>query len=888
MPGGFKVASAYVAVNPDDTGFEDRLREQIKAAADRIDAKVGLRLGDDAVISLHEDVLAAVDLATEKVKAEVGLGLKGDAAEALDAEVKAGVDAAQQDAKVKVKVDEKAARDTQQGLSGLIVAGIAGGAAIGAPALLTAVSAALDAITVKALENNQVISADFSRVAADAQASLSQAVSPLAPEVHAALSQLDTEIGKLQPDLDSLFANANPDIQSFVAGVDGLVSGALPGLSKALGDSHDLVADVAASMGTLGQGVGSFFTGLTRDASTTGQGLAAVVGTASTALGTLGNIAGSASAAVSADLLAITPAVNVALTAIDKLSNPATVGAAGGAFAAWKLGGPIQKGLQGISDGMLKVAARTEGAGGMLGRLSGAAEGSSLGLSKMADVMGGPWGIAIGAGVGLLSGLAGELINAGNATKAVTVNAQDLQNAVAQDGGAAGQATAAYITASTAANGLSSSFSAAGVSQTTLTQAILGNKAAQDEATAAIEKLNQKQAAQAASAQEASGATNRAAVEMHGADTMAAQYAASTNQLSDANQKALNSLNAETAQVADAIAKQTQYQQAVDAVTNSEDLFDASLQAVQNQLTAQAKAAALTTVGSLDLGSANYGVNASLAALVTGYSEAQSGGNAYAQVLAALDGQTQSLLGSEAAFTTALNGVSAAAKANGHSLDVNTKSGAANITAFTGIATAADKAATAVYDSEVNSKGAAQAYDDANKKLAQEKQAFEDAAIKAGFNKDQVKALADELFQLPPDVSVGVDPSGALVGLDKLLKTIDTSHGTVKIYEDPSGYVRSTGGTMKAHALGGPSQAGVPEIVGDGGRPEVFVPKTDGYVYPSVDAGMQAIAAHNAKVTGPAAGHAVTVNQYFSGSQHPGSELRAQMSHELATVLGGL
>lgn len=882
----YKIGTLTVQVQPGDESFEDQLRAQVKAATDKVDAKVGLRLDNDATISLNEDVLAAIDLATENAKAHVGLGLKGDAVETLDADVKAGIDLVEADAKVKVSVDPKTAKDTQQGLSGLVVAGIAGGAALGAPALIEGMDAAFTAITAKALENNAVIKADYADIAKTASDSLQQAVAPLAPDLHAAVGQLEGEITKLQPTLDGLFSNAGPDITQFATGVDNLASGILPGLSKALGNSHDLVADVSTGLGQLGKGAGAFLTGLTRDESTTGQGLEAVIGTAGTALGTLGNIAGSASSAISADLLAITPAVDGALTAIDKLSNPLTVGAAGAAFAAWKLGGPIEKGLDSVSNKFLDVAVKGTTAGGILGKVSGVAEGASTGFSKMATVMGGPWGIAIGAGVGLLSGLAGELINAGEATKAVTVDAQKLQDAVAQDGGAAGQATAAYITATDAANGLSSSASAAGVSQATWTEAVLGNKDAQDQVISSIKALNQAQQNQALAAAEQAGANSHAAQDLKGADIAAASAAAANNTLTDANQKTINSLNAQTQQVADAIAAQTKYEQAMQAVTSQQQLFNASLDAAYNQLVANAQASALTTVGSLNLGDANYQVTSSLDATVVAYDQAQTQGNAYAQVLTAINGQTQTLIASEAAFTTALSGVTAAAKANGHSLDVNTAKGAANITAFTGIATAADKAAESVYNSEVNTKGATEAYNDANAKLAEEKKAFEDAAIKAGYNKDQVKALADELFQLPPDVKIGVDTSAATKGLQTLISTINSSHATVKVYENSSGSVISNQTKVTAHATGGSSYAGVPEIVGDAGRAEYFVPNTDGYMYPSVPAGQRAIAEHNARVAGPAMG-GVTVIQNFSG-QLPTTEKSAQMSHALAGFLGAL
>jgi hypothetical protein len=56
---------------------------------------------------------------------------------------------------------------------------------------------------------------------------------------------------------------------------------------------------------------------------------------------------------------------------------------------------------------------------------------------------------------------------------------------------------------------------------------------------------------------------------------------------------------------------------------------------------------------------------------------------------------------------------------------------------------------------------------------------------------------------------------------------------------------------IPALARGGPVIAGMPYIVGDGGRSELFVPNSDGYVHPSVP-------------TGGRAGGTVVVNQYIT------------------------
>lgn len=939
---GFKIATAYVSVEPDDSGFETELREQIKAAAAGVKAEVGLDVRPDAAealapalgVTLGEQLADALgktvedelpvklgqpfkdagvlggDVFTRAFSDEMDRGLTdtgifgGSLADAIGKEgapageaftvkfsesVKdemtrstiAGMlapdgpvgepiveDAEKTGTEAGKKMGDAAGKAAGDGMSPLILAAITTAAAVGAPALLAGLGAAFVGVTAIALDQNKVIAADYKALGTEAKDALQQAVEPLAPTMHAALTSLSADLKGLQPTLDGLFDNAGPDITAFTGGVEGLVGNALPGVSKALSNSQIIAADFGTSMGRLGTGAGTFFTGLTRDSTTTGQGLSDVVGIASNALGTLGNIAGSASSAISADLMAVTPAINGVLDGLNKLASPATVGAVGGAFAAFKLGGPLESGLDKASSGLASVAAKADGAGGLFGKLSGAAAGSSMGLSKMATVMGGPWGIAIGAGVGLLSGLVGSMISAADATKAVTLSSVDLEKAISQDGGAAGQATAAYVATQESASGLSTTAAAAGVSTSTWTQAVLGNKQAHDQVVDSINKANEAQLKQQVTTDQTVTGVGKEANAMQIAATATDRSKESTNQTTDANQKLINSLNAQTQEVANAIAAQTKYQQALNAVDNSEQLFDASLTAAHNQLVANAQASAITTVGSLNLGNANYAVTKSLDGTVTAYSEAQSEGSAYGQVLTALSGNINNLLGTEAAFTTSLLGVTAAAKANGTSLDVTNAKGAANITTFTGVANAADKAAAAVYQNEVSNKGANKAYDDANTKLAQEKSAFEATAEKAGFSATAVQKLANELFALPTSITIPVNVTVSS-SLDKL-------------------------SSPKLRATGGPASPSDAYIVGDGGVPEYFVPDTPGRIYPSVGAGQQAIASHNAKASassssrsgGGAPGGGNTF--IFSGSQYPTVEQIAQLNMQYATALGGV
>lgn len=83
------------------------------------------------------------------------------------------------------------------------------------------------------------------------------------------------------------------------------------------------------------------------------------------------------------------------------------------------------------------------------------------------------------------------------------------------------------------------------------------------------------------------------------------------------------------------------------------------------------------------------------------------------------------------------------------SLDQATESGAANAASLTDVASKAQDAAAAVYENDLTTMSA----DDATKKyldtLAAQRQAFIDSATGAGYNADEVKALADEIFATP-------------------------------------------------------------------------------------------------------------------------------------------
>jgi hypothetical protein len=280
-----------------------------------------------------------------------------------------------------------------------------------------------------------------------------------------------------------------------------------------------------------------------------------------------------------------------------------------------------------------------------------------------------------------------------------------------------------------------------------------------------------------------------------------------------------------------------QYGAAVLSAESSVTSMDAAMAASVATERESALTSAQASVGLLQLGSSQTALNSQLVSGESSYAQASAGAQAYSTALTSLSGTANTLLGDEANFTTELGDLTTAVSTNSTSLDVNTAKGAANVTVVTQIATAADAAAAAVYQNEVAQVGATQAYADANAKLQQEKDAFEAAAEKAGFNKQQVQALANELFQLPKNVStsVNVDTSAAEAHVNELEYELSRLEGMNAGGSTGGSGTAGTGRNVQfgTRDAGGPVQAGQSYWIGLNGKPEVFTPGASGFITPA-------------------------------------------------------
>lgn len=686
------------------------------------------------------------------------------------------------------KTGEKAGQAAGSGFGGgmspLIMAAFAGVAVAGPALVVGALGAAMVGVVGLALAGNATMMASYKQLATDAKTVAEQAAAPLAASMHAAVVQLDTDVKAMKPALTGLFSAAGPEIASVTQGLSHLVSDMLPGLTTALTKGQPMVEAFAHSLGPLGHDVGQFFANLSANANVTGAGLESVLGVLGHTVSTLGTVINSASTAISADLLAIDPVLNTVLGAVQKISTPAVVGGLVGAFGAMKLDPMLASGLKSASEGLGGMASKAALSEGVLGKTEGTLKGLSGAAGGAASFFAGPWGIALGVAGGAVSGLIGHMLEARHQFDAVQLSASDLATAIVSDGNAAGQATNSLIMHTDAAKGLTDAAARAGISIQQFVAASTGDKAAQEQVTKAV---------------------NEHAVAMFKDAKARGDDVVDIAKQLEANFQLTATMQKQSQQVTDAIDKQKALDQATMALNNTQKVFNATLDASYVKLRTTAQTNADTAVAALYLGSGQSNLNMQLANSVEAYSMAQAGGKAYSGVLDTLNTNMNSLLGTEASFTTSLYGLTNAVKANGVSLDVNTEKGALNVTAVTHIATAAQKAAEAMYENEYNTKGATTAYNDANAMLATSKARFIAAADAAGFNKAQVAALANELFNLPTSVGtvIHADTGPALASLASLLYRINTSSGTVSVYTNASGQVGSSRGGSKAQATGG-------------------------------------------------------------------------------------
>lgn len=153
----------------------------------------------------------------------------------------------------------------------------------------------------------------------------------------------------------------------------------------------------------------------------------------------------------------------------------------------------------------------------------------------------------------------------------------------------------------------------------------------------------------------------------------------------------------------------------------------------------------------------------------------------------AANGVAQDAVTANARYQDALAGLSDVVAKNGNSLDESTAAGSANAAALSEVAAAAQSAARAQFEQDLATMSADEAAKKWNSTLAQQRQAFIDAAIAAGYNAGEVKVLADRIFQMPNKKTIDmlVETASAQNQIDRFV-TLNNGR-RVKVFVDAEG-----------------------------------------------------------------------------------------------------
>ena len=190
--------------------------------------------------------------------------------------------------------------------------------------------------------------------------------------------------------------------------------------------------------------------------------------------------------------------------------------------------------------------------------------------------------------------------------------------------------------------------------------------------------------------------------------------------------------------------------------------------------------------------------------------------------------------GSLDGYVESLNGFSL-------SLDENTAAGATNAASLTQVADAARAAAEDQYNLDVQTLGGTEATERYAATLADQRAKFEASAAAAGYNANEVKALADRVFQLPSakELRILAETAAAQQKIDNLiaLNSGRVVRVSVRATNDSpasswtGGLTQADGGVVDYYANGGLRENHVAQIAPGGSWRVWAEPETEGEAY---------------------------------------------------------
>jgi hypothetical protein len=548
--------------------------------------------------------------------------------------------------------------------------------------------------------------------------------------------------------------------------------------------------------------------------------------------------------------------------------------------------------LSGLGD-MHAAQLAAENAAAAATELGTAEQGAEAAAGGLGAAMGGPlmWGLL---GVASMLPMVTSLFNnSSQATQAYAQQQQQLQQAISQDSDMIGANTVATIANQISTSGAADTLKGYGISLTDATSAIAGVHSAQKDVNSVLneqidnlQSLIQEQSAHSQGVNTDIEAERQQIEQLQVTKEAMAQLEQDTidavqhdNDLAQATlnaEQAIGVFNVQVRAGVLALEQQAQTQKInADALASYDMTLTSSSQAytdaVHNQDIALADNAIKARINADALNAslppqAQLSTEAITAALA--YQQASTATSLYTSSLTALYGQYGQTSNAEAAATIAIDNLTGKITTGKNAVDLMTDAGSKNFQIFNQAASAAETYAEKVYQQTGDTEQANQVLQTFAGKL-------DTAASKAGLTKDQIHQLNEELFgvQNASDITIKVDDSQARQEMnafsDFVQGEIDSMNNSVVVPTINRGLHG-----ISARASGGPVQAGQVYITGEK-QPELFVPESDGYIYPSLEEGRKALA-----------GTGMSVHFNYYGTQQPTHEQRADMLRELAVAAG--
>lgn len=472
-----------------------------------------------------------------------------------------------------------------------------------------------------------------------------------------------------------------------------------------------------------------------------------------------------------------------------------------------------------------KVSGEAGATAGEIGKVGAAADGAAGAVGGMAGIMGGP--LMFG-----LMGAASMLPMVAQAFQSSAINAATFTAAVAQDSGAVGDNTAATIQNALAKTDLNSMAQNLGVTQAQLIEYAAGEADAQNAVAEAYKRVDDYEQAHASNAvaglreQKAQldqvTASVAQAIEQERANTDTLLAAENTTQIYNATVGNLVSTMRQQAEQARMSADATgAYLMGLVPGTQ------AYTNAVDDQVIALRQSAITTEIN-------NQALNDSIApqgqlskealAAADAYQEASGATGLYTTALTALYGQYGTTSNALAGATQAVDNLTGKITSGKDAVNLYSDAGSKNFQQFESAAQAAETYAEKVYQTTQDSDQATKALQDFAGKI-------DHAATEAGLTKTQVQELNTELFGVPDvkDITIHLDKTPAEQQMSELDSFIAGEIADINNTPITPGV---SGRMIQARAGGGPVLAGTPYVVGELGRPELFVPGSDGFITP--------------------------------------------------------